>query len=267
MDERDDGRIALLGDRRTFGVARARAFVRWKTGWSELRMKKIQIRFQKSIAMRTMSPMRRRSARSGAVTTGGKGPVRDRPFSTPPPSGGLDLDAAPLRALGLRHANGQHAVVEAGIDLFGIDLIRQGDPKLETADPRVLRRMISFRSRSLSSPVIISSLPTNSMFMSSRLTPGLRFDDVSVLLLLDVHRRYPADRLTEHPAERLLEHLRMRSLTCSSSPEVHPRSADVRRSERACDISDLLFLGLLQTAARSATVPISTESSWKSTSA
>src|SRR3954471_23604147 len=46
----------------------------------------------------------------------------------------LDLDLLALRALGLRNAEGQHALVEARLDLRGVDLLRESHAILEAPD-------------------------------------------------------------------------------------------------------------------------------------
>jgi len=50
----------------------------------------------------------------------------------------LDLDLLALRALGLRNANGQDALVEARFDLRGVDLLRESDAVIEAPDAACL---------------------------------------------------------------------------------------------------------------------------------
>src|SRR5207244_5760857 len=58
-----------------------------------------------------------------------------RPTPHPAPSGRLDLDAPTLHTLRFRNANAQHAVVELGVDAFGVEFAWKRDAELEPADP------------------------------------------------------------------------------------------------------------------------------------
>jgi hypothetical protein len=84
----------------------------------------------------------------------------------------LDLDLLTLGALGLRNLDGEDALVEACLDLRGVDLFRKPDAVLEApgaACPPPERALALLlldlaRDRELVAPT--------SIFTSSRLTPG-----------------------------------------------------------------------------------------------
>src|SRR5579862_7185677 len=75
----------------------------------------------------TRSSSAPRQARKQEEARAGAGPARPRSFLR------LDLDLAPLGALRLRSANGQNAVLQVGLDLLGVDRLRQADAVLEAA--------------------------------------------------------------------------------------------------------------------------------------
>src|SRR5689334_9698324 len=125
----------------------------------------------------------------------------------------LDLDLLALCALGLRNADGQDALVEARLDLRGVDLLRESDAVLEAPGAAcpppegalALLLLDLARDREL----VARDLDIHVL----ALDPGkLRLEDVGIVLFLDVHQRRPAGslgdqrRLQAEPAKRLVEH-------------------------------------------------------------
>src|SRR5436190_14047602 len=125
----------------------------------------------------------------------------------------LDLDLLALRALGLRNTDGQDALVEACLDLRGVDLLREPDAVLEAPGAAcpppegalALLLLDLARDREL----VAGDLDVHVLALDPR---KLRLEDVGIVLLLDVHQGRPAGslgdqrRLQTEPAKRLVEH-------------------------------------------------------------
>src|SRR3954451_13504385 len=125
----------------------------------------------------------------------------------------LDLDLLALCALGLRNADGQDALVEAGLDLRSVDLLRESDAILEapgaSCPPAEGALALLLLDLAGDREVVARDLDVHVL----ALDPGkLRLEDVGIVLLLDVHQRRPAGslgdqrRLQAEPAKRLVEH-------------------------------------------------------------
>src|SRR5256885_3172794 len=137
----------------------------------------------------------------------------------------LDLDLLTLRALRLRDADREDSLVEARLDLRGVDLLRKSDAVLEApgtarSSPQCAPALLLLdlaRDREL----VADHLDVHVLALDPR---NLRLEDVGVVLLLDVHQRRPAgsfgqqrrrpgpaDCLLEHPAHALRHLLELRS--------------------------------------------------------
>src|SRR5436190_4647246 len=126
---------------------------------------------------------------------------------------GLDLDLLALGALGLGNADREDALVQARVDLRGVDLVGEPDAVLEAPDPARAPAHCALALPLLDlagdRELVADHLDVHVLALDAR---ELRLQDVRVVLLLDVHERRPARRLCEErrrpaePAERLVEH-------------------------------------------------------------
>src|SRR2546423_7147113 len=164
---------------------------------SRSRASRTRLSFQPEASAKTVfaSPKSRPSSlsRTGAISrvpnmgVGGEGPVVGTGPSPVGPSGRLDLDASPLRALRLRDAHREHTVVQLGVDAFRVDLARKSDPKLEASDsaraPPDDAVALALFDLSADGQLAAGHLDVHVLALDPR---HLGLDDIGVLSLLDV---------------------------------------------------------------------------------
>src|SRR5438270_8296332 len=72
---------------------------------------------------------------AGQLALLARGGVESRRLDPGRRAGAGDLDPPRLQRLGLRDAQGQHAVGDRGLDVVGVQALRDGEEPLEAAEP------------------------------------------------------------------------------------------------------------------------------------